>query len=138
MGSMFEGSDVVLIADAGVPVVIIKLLGWLFFAVGVYSFSRLLPLMGFDKMDSGKNIMIPIFLGIFVYSVAMTVYGYVSGYGTVIGLINMVSSLIISILLTVSMKITPQSIQRIEPTINQSLMILGTGIASVVVCYLIW
>ena len=137
MGSVVEGSDVILIAEAGVPVLFIQITGIISLLLGLWTFTRLLPIAGFSKNDSRLDIFLPIVLATGLYSVVMLIYGYLTGYGTLIGSINLVSSLIMGFVYTWLFK-KSQPIQATEPTSIDSYKVLGIGLIAVLLCFLIF
>lgn len=136
MGAIVEGSDVVLIAEAGVPPMLIQIIGLITLIIGVWAFTRLLPVAGFRQKDSYLKIFTPLFFGTGTYSLAMLVYGYLSGYGTMIGTINIVASLITGIIYTVMLK-RSQYNEANKPSIMDSIKVLGIGLTAIALCFIL-
>jgi len=137
MGAIVDGSDVVLLADAGVPVLVIQVTGIITLLLGIWTFARLLPLAGFSKNDSRLDIFLPLVLATGFYSVAMLVYGYLTGYGIMIGSINVVFSVIMGLVYTWMVK-RSKPIQANIPTSIDSYKVLGIGLTAVLLCFLIF
>ena len=137
MGAIVEGSDVVLMAEAGIPPIVIQLIGLIFLSLGIWTFTRLLPVAGFRKTDSTVKIFASILLGTGTYSLAMLVYGYLSGYGTMIGAINIVASLITGLIYTVILK-RSKSNEVSNPSLMESIKVLGIGLTAIALCLVIW
>jgi len=136
MGAIVEGSDVVLITEAGVLPILIQVIGLITLIFGLWTFTRLLPVAGFRQTDSASSIFIPIFIGTGTYSLAMLVYGYLSGYGTMIGVINLVASLITGIIYTGLVK-GSQYNNANNPSIIDSVKVLGTGLTAIALCFVL-
>ena len=136
MGAIVEGSDVILIAEAGVSPILIQIIGLITLIFGLWTFTRLLPVAGFRQTDSPYRIFIPIFLGTGTYSIAMLVYGYLSGYGTMIGAINLVASFIIGIVYTVLLKRSLYN-EINNPSIIDSVKVLGIGLTAIALCFVL-
>ena len=132
MGNLFDGSDVVLIVDAGVPILLVQIVGAVSLIIGIWVFTSLLSVAGFRKTDSGIDVFLPIFLGTGIYSIAMLVYGYFSGYGTMIGSMNIVSSLLSGIVYTLIFKKTRINIDSKIPSTMDSVKTLGIGLATII------
>lgn len=137
MGAIFDGSDVVLLADAGVPVLVIQVTGIITLLFGIWTFARLLLLVGFSKNDTRIDIFLSLVLATGLYSVTMLVYGYLTGYGTLIGSINVVFSVITGLVYTWMLK-RSQPIQASVPTSIDSFKVLGIGLTTVLLCFLIF
>ena len=137
MGAIVEGSDVVLIAEAGVSPVLIQIIGLITLMFGIWAFTRFLPVAGFRQTDSTSNIFTPIFLGTGTYSFGMLVYGYLSGYGTMIGAINVASSLITGYVYTVMLK-RSQYNEANNPRKMDSYKVLGIGLAAIILSIILW
>ena len=132
MGNLFDGSDVVLIVDAGVPILLVQIVGAVSLIIGIWVFTSLLSVAGFRKTDSGIEVFLPIFLGTGIYSMAMLVYGYFSGNGTMIGSMNIVSSLLSGIVYTLIFKKTRINIDSKIPSTMDSVKTLGIGLATII------
>ena len=130
MGAIVEGSDVVLIAEAGVPSILIQIIGLITLVFGIWMFTRLLPVAGFKQTDSRVKIFTPILIGTGIYSLVMLVYGYLSGYGTMIGSINLISSLIMGLIYTVILKRSHYN-EANNPSLMDSYKVLGIGLTAI-------
>jgi len=137
MGAIEEGSDVVLIAEAGAPVLIIQVSGIITLILGIWTFAQLLPLAGFSKNDPRIDIFLPLVLATGLYSVTMLAYGYLTGNGTLIGSINVVFSVITGLVYTWILK-RSKLIQANIPTSIDSYKVLGIGLTAVLLCFLIF
>jgi hypothetical protein len=138
MGSVVDGSDVMLMVGAGVPSIMIQWSGIILLVLGLWAFTRILPVAGFRKTDSMLDVFLPVFLGTGIYSLAMLVYGYLSGYGTMIGAINIVFSLINGVIYALMLKKNLQYIEANNPSTLDSYKVLGVGLTAVILCFLIF
>lgn len=137
MGSIVEGSDVILMGQAGVPSMVVQIIGVMFLVLGLRTYTRLLPVAGFTKESPVADIFTPLFLGTGIYPIAMTVYGYISGYGTMIGSINIVTSLIFGATYTLLFK-RVQTIEPNTPSRADAYKVLGTGLTTIILSFLLF
>ena len=138
MGSIVDGSDVILMVEAGVPTLAVQIIGILFLILGIWTYARLQPVAGFNKESPVAEIFMPLFLGTGIYSVVMTFYGYMSGYGTIIGSINIVTSIIFGAVYTLLLKRSPVKIEPNIPSRIDAYKVLGTGLTTIILCFLIF
>ncbi|MCW4014414.1 MAG: hypothetical protein NWF07_15705 [Candidatus Bathyarchaeota archaeon] len=138
MGQSIGGNDVTLMIDAGLPVWIIYLIGSLITVSGFFAFMRILSQLGLKSSDPFKEIALPVFLNFGVYASAMTIYGYFSGYGTMIGLINLVLTPILTLGFTLVFRRFGPSEHLLEYSKSTGFKILGLGLASVALCLIIF
>ena len=137
IGSIVEGSDVILIAETGVPALFIQVIGIIALIVGLWTFTRLLPITGLSKDNTWVDVFLSIFISTGIYSMAMLVYGYLTGYGTMIGSINVLSSILVGLVYTWIFK-RSQPILSIMPTTGDSYKVLGLGLSTVLLCLVIF
>ena len=138
MGSIVEGSDVVLMEEAGLPIMGIKLAGILFTLAGAYIYTQVLPLSGVRKSDPWLYVTLPLLLSIGTYALAMLVYGYYSGYGTMIGTLNVILTPFLTVIFTLLFKYTgsDELVNAISKPLT--IKILTLGVASVVIPLIIF
>ena len=138
MGAIVEGSDVVMMTEAGVPPMLIQIFGLVTLMFGLWSFTRLLPVAGFKQNDSRASVFLPLFIGTGLYSFTMLMYGYLSGYGTMIGVINVISSFITGVVYTWIFKKSKIPLEFNTPSSLDSYKVLGIGLTAVFLCFLIF
>lgn len=136
MGSIVDGSDVVLMADAGLPLYIIRIVGITTLLLGVFSFTRILSGVGMRTESSILEIALPIVSSFGLYGLAMTIYGYYSGYGTMIGSINLVMAPILTAAFTLTFKKTGPHEYVTVSYPESAVKIFGLGLVSVLFCLL--
>jgi len=136
MGGIVDGSDVLLMADAGLPLSVIRIVGIITLLVGVYAFTRILAGMCMGADSSMLEIALPIVSSFSLYGLAMLIYGYYSGYGTMIGSINLVMAPILTAVLTLVFKKTGPNEDAAVSYPGSEFRILGLGLVSVLFCLL--
>jgi hypothetical protein len=126
-----EGGDTAILVSQGVPPLPLNILGVIGVALGLVSFARQLTKLGFSSDESLTELITPLFLGMGTYSVMMFVYALVTGYDLMIGLINIVTSIIFSISVGILFKRMEMKSTAL-PTREDAVQIVGVGL--LVVC----
>lgn len=136
VGLTMEGG-VSIMLRSGVPPQVVLIVGGATLILGAASFVFTLSVVGFSRGDSYLKTFTSLFLGMGFYSAAMLVYGvFLSDYGPLIGVINIVSSVVSARVFTVALKkgyslMEPFHIKEYSEGLAE-MKILGMGIICVV------
>jgi len=131
-----DGDTAIMVQYGALPSVLTAF-GVVSLILGLVCFSMMLPDMGFNPSKGVKSTFLPLFLGMETYSVGMVLYVLMSGAELWIGLVNVITSILFSILVSTVFARMPRD-EPLELTQSHVYSVLGLGVITVLLALILF